>query len=648
MVNLKLIRSKQKEMETQEFAKSAPPLKKWLFILGVFVVAAAALWFFALRPMSQPNANQSAQPNAATDSTPPKIALQGIADAGELHGTVTLKVDVTDNRYVIKVEYYIDGEFMGVSYAAPFELTLDTAKLGNGDHIVTAKAYDAAGNVANSKDMTIIVANKPADDSSPSATDESAAAQGRTTMAGQPAAQTANSSPGSSNSGSSSPGNGSSNSSDGSAPSVPGGLLLAADDGYTANLSWTASTDNVAVIGYKIFRNGLQIGTSASNSYKDQTVVPGNTYEYKVSAYDTASNESGGSSEPSITLVTTSMWIAGDTPANLDNDASDYELGVKFRPLVNGKVAGIRFYKGAGNTGAHVGRLWSSSGTPLANAAFGSETSEGWQSVTFGSPVDVTAGTTYVASYSAPNGHPSYTSSYFATTGITSQYLTALASGVDGNNGVFNTTAGSFPSTSFSNTNYWVDVSFIPNAAAAGPNPKVADTSKIYTGYPGSDNTGVTVGRRLPTRDRKIDVVKDGVTVENIEDNFVHDLLYFALDHNDSFLMTGGDNMTLTHNTFHNTINQTAALGLFCDFSAITNVTATNNLLIGGGYAAYGGGGGPSCTGSHHIKFLNNKFSREAWPNGGFNGPVTGYNGAQTGSQWSGNVWFEDGVTVNP
>ena len=75
----------------------------------------------------------------------------------------------------------------------------------------------------------------------------------------------------------------------------------------------------------------------------------------------------------------------------------------------------MRFYKGAGNTGVHTGSLWTSSGALLSTGTFTSETASGWQQMLFPAPVAVSAGTTYVASYHAPNGHYAADSNYFAT-----------------------------------------------------------------------------------------------------------------------------------------------------------------------------------------------------------------------------------------
>ena len=78
---------------------------------------------------------------------------------------------------------------------------------------------------------------------------------------------------------------------DTSAPSVPGGLAASANHRHVS-LSWTASTDNVAVAGYYIYRDGAHIGTSDSASYNDRSSADGATYAYSVAAYDAAGNVS--------------------------------------------------------------------------------------------------------------------------------------------------------------------------------------------------------------------------------------------------------------------------------------------------------------------------------------------------------------------
>lgn len=89
---------------------------------------------------------------------------------------------------------------------------------------------------------------------------------------------------------------------DTTAPSTPAGLGATAVDANTVRLSWTASTDNVGVTGYYIFRNGTQIGTIASGaSYTDSTAAASTTYTYSVKAFDAVPNVSSASTAVSVT-----------------------------------------------------------------------------------------------------------------------------------------------------------------------------------------------------------------------------------------------------------------------------------------------------------------------------------------------------------
>ena len=68
-----------------------------------------------------------------------------------------------------------------------------------------------------------------------------------------------------------------------------------------------------------------------------------------------------------------------------------------------GSITGVRFFKGPENTGTHTVSLWTTAGTRLATATATNESSTGWQTALFATPVNVTANTTYVVSYLAPN-----------------------------------------------------------------------------------------------------------------------------------------------------------------------------------------------------------------------------------------------------
>ncbi|MDO8592676.1 MAG: cytochrome b5 domain-containing protein [bacterium] len=80
---------------------------------------------------------------------------------------------------------------------------------------------------------------------------------------------------------------------DTAAPSVPAGLAAAAVSTSQINLSWTASTDNVEVSGYKIYRGGAQIATTTAPVYNNIGLTASTTYNYQFSAFDAAGNVSG-------------------------------------------------------------------------------------------------------------------------------------------------------------------------------------------------------------------------------------------------------------------------------------------------------------------------------------------------------------------
>lgn len=150
-------------------------------------------------------------------------------------------------------------------------------------------------------------------------------------------------------------------------------------------------------------------------------------------------------------------------------DDSAVELGVTFTPRVSGSVVAIRFYKGTGNTGTHTGSLWNSSGTRLATATFANESATGWQTVTLASPVSVSAGQRYVASYYAPRARYAVAQNFFRST-FTSGDLSVPANG-----GVYRYGASGFPQASYQASNYYVDVVFRP--ATSTPTPSATPTS---------------------------------------------------------------------------------------------------------------------------------------------------------------------------
>jgi uncharacterized lipoprotein YddW (UPF0748 family) len=84
-------------------------------------------------------------------------------------------------------------------------------------------------------------------------------------------------------------------SADTQAPTVPTGVNATAVSTTSMQVSWTASTDDTGVTGYRVFRNGSAVGTSTTTSYTDTGLIANTLYCYKVSAYDGVPNESAQS-----------------------------------------------------------------------------------------------------------------------------------------------------------------------------------------------------------------------------------------------------------------------------------------------------------------------------------------------------------------
>ena len=276
------------------------------------------------------------------------------------------------------------------------------------------------------------------------------------------------------------------------------------------SVQWQVSTDGVTF-------TDMVGATSPTLTFTTSSAQNANQYR----AVFTNPAGTAMSTAATLRVCPCSVWPAGVPAVAAASDASAVEVGVKFRSDADGFITGIRFYKGPGNTGVHVGNLWSATGTLLETATFSAETDSGWQTVTFAVPVHITAGTTYVASYHTNVGHYAYTYN-----GLTSQVdsppLHALAAAGSGGNGVHAYgPASQFPTIANPNDiNYWVDVTFatiapavcpcsvwptaVPAVAAASDGNAVevgvkfrSDADGYITGirfYKGPGNTGVHVG----------------------------------------------------------------------------------------------------------------------------------------------------------
>lgn len=182
------------------------------------------------------------------DTENPGVNITAPAGGAQLSGTVTITAGASDNVGVLGVQFVIDGANFGAEdLAAPYSISWNTTAVANGSHSISAVARDAAGNRGNAPLVSVTTNN------------------------------------------------------DFSAPTIPANLTASAVSSTQINLAWNASSDNVAVAGYRITRNGTVVTTTASTSYQNTGLNAGTTYTYTVAAYDAAGNFSAESNAASAT-----------------------------------------------------------------------------------------------------------------------------------------------------------------------------------------------------------------------------------------------------------------------------------------------------------------------------------------------------------
>lgn len=292
--------------------------------------------------------------NYTVQDPPPTVSLTAPTDGAKVKGnSVTVSANASDDLGVSKVEFYDGATIIGTpDTTSPYSVTWNTTGLTNGNHSLTAKAFDATASKTSTA-VTVMVDNLPPSVSITSPTNGA-------TISGSAVNVTATSSD--ANAGvekveffvdgastpkatdTSSPYSFSWNTTsetntshtltakstdlagntnthtinvtiDNLPPSAPTNLQLTAASTTQINLTWTASTDTQSgVASYDVFRNGTKINASpvTATSYNDTGLTANTTYSYHVVAKDNAGNTSAASTT-----------VSGETQslADLNNDA---------------------------------------------------------------------------------------------------------------------------------------------------------------------------------------------------------------------------------------------------------------------------------------------------------------------------------------
>lgn len=201
-------------------------------------------------------------------------------------------------------------------------------------------------------------------------------------------------------------------------------------------------------------------------------------------------------------------------------DDNSVELGIRFSVDGPGWITALRFYQGPQNAGPHEGRLWNAAGDELARVSFATTGAAGWQEARLTTPVAVREGSTYTASYRAPEGHYAADPQGLGAPAPGPSALTAQQSVYTYGSGV--------PTNSLPGMNYYVDVVFttapppgggtLPPALPAGATattPAAAPTTGPSSGRrPGPTNTGVPVGTTLTPYTGPHTITTPGTTID--------------------------------------------------------------------------------------------------------------------------------------
>ena len=204
--------------------------------------------------------NTSCTPPA--DTTPPTLSLTAPSNGATLSGQTKLTANAGDNTGVAKVDFYANSTLLGSDTSSPYEQVWDTSLVPNANYTLSVKAYDQAGNFATAQ-VGVVVKNGG----------------------------------------------------DTSAPTAPQSVTAVAPAYNKVTVNWKASTDNVGVTGYTVWRNGSPVAQLGNvTTYTDATVVADTSYSYQVTAKDAAGNVSTASAAASVKTPTISDSQAPTAP----------------------------------------------------------------------------------------------------------------------------------------------------------------------------------------------------------------------------------------------------------------------------------------------------------------------------------------------
>jgi hypothetical protein len=211
----------------------------------------------------------------------PTVSITDPVDNQVVSGNVNIAATASDDQGVTKVEFRVDGVLKSSDTTAPYTYNWSTSAGDTGTHTISAKAVDTQ-NGETTDSISVYVDNQ--------------------------------------------------------APSAPSNLSATPFSGSRIDLTWNASTDNIGVVDYDVYRDGAKISTVTETSYNDTGLSPGTSYSYYVKASDGQGNVSAPSNTVNASTIKTgdlnkdgtvnifdlsillSNWDSSDPTADLNND----------------------------------------------------------------------------------------------------------------------------------------------------------------------------------------------------------------------------------------------------------------------------------------------------------------------------------------
>jgi len=93
------------------------------------------------------------------DGTPPTVSLTAPTAGAIVAGPTTLSATASDNVSVDHVDFRVDGNTVGTAISSPWTINWDSTTVADGQHTITARAVDSAGNTTTSSTVSVITTN---------------------------------------------------------------------------------------------------------------------------------------------------------------------------------------------------------------------------------------------------------------------------------------------------------------------------------------------------------------------------------------------------------------------------------------------------------------------------------------------------------